>query len=212
MQDIKKVRYITVSRVAFELVATMPDAEIAVFVRTMLKCFKQLENGENIQYEKPENQALGIILEESMSELKNGYETYMQRVNANKSAKRRCITDNIADNITDTITDQSATNQRPTIEENRKDIEEKNNRNNRENAELFKQMNQDGFNMDVSSIVTVSRFINEYGKDAVLEAVKRCKERSVYTLAYMRKILENMAKKPNRQDDDDGLNKYIGWA
>lgn len=106
-----KVRYITLSRVAIELVSSLPDAENALFNKILFSLFKQLENGQKPDIPETENPILNIALREAAEELETGYKTYVQRINARKKE-----TDNQR-----SITDQSPINQRPTIEKNREE-------------------------------------------------------------------------------------------
>ena len=80
----------------------------------------------------------------------------------------------------------------------------------KENDEVFTQMESAGFKLNTSVMDKVSGFIADYGKEAVLRAINECNEHSALSLAYMRKVLENKGNKPKKEDD--GLNKYTGWA
>lgn len=80
-----------------------------------------------------------------------------------------------------------------------------------ENNEVFEIMEKAGFKLSTSVMDKVSGFIADYGKDAVIRAINECDEHSALSIAYMRKVLENKGAK-QKQKDDDGLEKYEGWA
>lgn len=80
-----------------------------------------------------------------------------------------------------------------------------------ENNEVFEVMEKAGFKLSTSVMDKVSGFIADYGKEAVMRAVNECDEHSALSIAYMRKVLENKGAK-QKQKDNDGLEKYEGWA
>lgn len=81
-----------------------------------------------------------------------------------------------------------------------------------ENDAVFEEMDRAGFKLNMNMMDKVSDFIATYGKEAVLRAVNECNDHSANNLAYMRKVLEGGKKPQKKPDDDDGLNKYEGWA
>ncbi len=78
------VRYLTISRIAFELITAMTAEDNMRFNKTLFSCFRQLENGEAIQYEETDNAIMNIALREAVSELENGFVTYKRRASGGK--------------------------------------------------------------------------------------------------------------------------------
>lgn len=95
-----KVRYLTISRIAIELVCSLPEKENAQFLKIMFSCFQQLENGDIPSLQETENPVLNIALREAIDELVTGYKNYLQKKNARKNSgeKRRSISDQSANN------------------------------------------------------------------------------------------------------------------
>jgi len=110
------VRYLTISRIAFELVTALSAEDNIRFNRILFSCFRQLESGETISYEETENAILNIALREAVAELETGFVTYMKRASGGKK-------DGATDDQRSTI-GQPEVNQSPT-----KDKKDKNNLN-----------------------------------------------------------------------------------
>ena len=114
----KKVRYLTVSRSAIEVVSKLSMEEKALFVDIHCSAFKQLEAGEPVTLPAVDG-VLSVILEDAIAELETGYSTYMKRVNArNKADQEPPETVNNQRLINDAINDPSMTDR---IEEKRKE-------------------------------------------------------------------------------------------
>ena len=79
-----KVRYLTISRVALELVEKLTDQENAQFNRIIFSCFQQLENGQDLTYPETDNAILNVALREAAAELETGYRNYIQKITAAK--------------------------------------------------------------------------------------------------------------------------------
>ena len=79
-----KVRYLTISRVAIELVEKLSDQENAQFNRIIFSCFQQLEDGQKITYPETDSPILNVALREATAELETGYKNYVQKINARK--------------------------------------------------------------------------------------------------------------------------------
>ena len=91
-----RVRYICVPVTSFELADALPEHEKAVFIEQVLQMFKTCEAGDDPVPDQTENRVLDIALEGAAREIKKGYDSYVQKQNARKTA------------------DQSANNQRST--------------------------------------------------------------------------------------------------
>lgn len=87
-----RVRYLTISRIAFEIVSKLSDADNAQFNRILYSCFEQLEQGKQPEYEDTESPLLNIALGEALSELQYGYITYTRRQNGGKHDHDQCST------------------------------------------------------------------------------------------------------------------------
>ena len=133
------VRYLTISRLALELVSAMSDSENALFNRLIFTCFTQLENGQKPDIPATENAVLNIAIREAVQELDSGYRTYCQRVNARKKDQR-------------SITDKSPIDQRSTID--RKDRRD-------ENREIYGTINSAG--IDDSQRTDIEHRLNDLG-------------------------------------------------
>jgi len=106
------MRYLTVSRVALELVCSMGAEENALFNRQLFSAFQQLEHEQKPEYKDTDNPILNIALREAFSELHRGYEIYDKRRSARQQKDQGPITDaSLIGN------DVSPTDHRPTAEE-----------------------------------------------------------------------------------------------
>lgn len=105
------VRYLTISRIAFELVTALSAEENLRFNRILFACFRQLESGSAISYEETENPILNIALREAVSELETGFYVYKKRASGGKAGAEgnQCLTNGIPED-----------NQRPTKDKNDK--------------------------------------------------------------------------------------------
>lgn len=111
----KKVRYLTVSRMAVEVVSKLTEQEKALFLDILYSAFKQIENGEPVTVPAVDG-VLSVILDEAISELETGFATYMKRVTARNKADQA---DNGNQEQPEPMTNQrseSLTNQRPIID------------------------------------------------------------------------------------------------
>lgn len=97
------VRYLTISRIAFEMVTALSAEDNIRFNRILFSCFRQLESGEAVNYEETENAILNIALREAVSELETGFVTYMKRASGGKKDEAK--------------NDQRSTNGQPMVEQ-----------------------------------------------------------------------------------------------
>ena len=81
----KKVRYLTVSRMAVEVVSKLSEHEKALFLDILYSAFKQIENGEPVTVPAVEG-VLSVILDDAIAELETGFSTYKKRMNARNKA------------------------------------------------------------------------------------------------------------------------------
>lgn len=81
----KKVRYLTVSRMAVEVVSKLSEHEKASFLDILYSAFKQIENGESVTVPAVEG-VLSVILDDAIAELETGFSTYKKRMNARNKA------------------------------------------------------------------------------------------------------------------------------
>lgn len=81
----KKVRYLTVSRMAVEVVSKLTEREKALFLDILYSAFKQIENGEPVTVPDVDG-VLSVILDEAIAELETGFSTYKKRMNARNKA------------------------------------------------------------------------------------------------------------------------------
>lgn len=126
----KKVRYLTVSRSAIEVVSKLSEQEKALFVDILCSAFKQIEAGEPVTVPAVDG-VLSVILDDAIAELETGFATYMKRVNARNKAETadqeppETVTNQRP--INDSINDPSPTDNRreeKRREEKRKESEE----------------------------------------------------------------------------------------
>ena len=120
MTRLKKVRYLTVSRMAVEVVSKLSPEEKALFLDILYSAFKQIENGEPVTVPEVDG-VLSVILDEAITELQSGFETYMKRVNARNKADQESEKESMTDQRP--INDTSMTDNRR--EENRKEKNKK---------------------------------------------------------------------------------------
>lgn len=114
----KKVRYLTVSRMAVEVVSKLTEKEKALFLDILYSAFKQIETGEPVTVPAVEG-VLSVILDEAIAELETGFATYMKRVTARNKADQAESADQeqpepVTDHrpVNDTINDPSPTDNR----------------------------------------------------------------------------------------------------
>ena len=81
----KKVRYLTVSRMAVEVVSKLTEHEKALFLDILYSAFKQIENGEPVTVPAVDG-VLSVILDDAIAELETGFSTYKKRMNARNKA------------------------------------------------------------------------------------------------------------------------------
>ena len=81
----KKVRYLTVSRMAVEIVSKLSEHEKALFLDILYSAFKQIENGEPVTIPTVDG-VLSVILDDAISELETGFSTYRKRMTARSKA------------------------------------------------------------------------------------------------------------------------------
>jgi len=79
-----RVRYLTISRLAFEMTTQLSPEDSSQFNKIIFSCFQQLENGEEMIIPETDSPFLNMALREAAGELETGYMNYMQKVNAKK--------------------------------------------------------------------------------------------------------------------------------
>ena len=105
----KKVRYLTVSRMAIAVVSKLTKDEKALFLDILYSAFKQIEAGEPVTI-PPVDGVMDEIIDEAIAELETGFATYMKRVNArNKADQERQEPVSDQRPINDSINDPSLT-------------------------------------------------------------------------------------------------------
>lgn len=150
----KKVRYLTVSRMAVEVVSKLTEQEKALFLDILYSAFKQIENGEPVTVPAVDG-VLSVILDEAISELETGFATYMKRVTARNKADQA---DNGNQEQPEPLTNQrseSLTNQRPIIDPSLID-----NRREEKRKEEKKKEESDGEGMQGGNRLTDEEMMN----------------------------------------------------
>ena len=126
----KKVRYLTVSRSAIEVVSKLSEHEKALFLDILCSAFKQIENGEPVTVPAVDG-VLSVILDDAIDELETGFATYKKRMTARNKADKADQADPADQEPPEpvnnqlSINDPSLTDNR--IEKNRKEKEKKKN-------------------------------------------------------------------------------------
>ena len=117
----KKVRYLTVSRMAVEVVSKLSEHEKALFLDILYSAFKQIENGEPVTIPDVDG-VLSVILDDAIAELETGFATYKKRMNARNKADKVDPADQEPEPETEPepVTDQRSIND-PSPIDNRKD-------------------------------------------------------------------------------------------
>lgn len=77
-----RVRYLTISRLAFEMTTQLSPEDSSQFNKIIFSCFQQLENGEEMIIPETDSPFLNMALREAAGELETGYRNYMQKVTA----------------------------------------------------------------------------------------------------------------------------------
>ena len=134
MTRLKKVRYLTVSRMAVEVVSKLTPEEKALFLDILYSAFKQIENGEPVTVPEVDG-VLSVILDEAITELQSGFETYMKRVNA------RNKTDQVSDQVSE---GESLTDQRPINDTSMTDNRREENRKEKNKKESSEESDGEG--------------------------------------------------------------------
>lgn len=108
-----RVRYITIPRMAVEIVCTQGTEAEAIYLEAIHDYFCALESGEEMpEMPEPQNRIVGIALKESAEEIRKGYKNYLQKIGARKKENQR------------STADEPPIDQRSTAERNRTDITE----------------------------------------------------------------------------------------
>lgn len=185
----KKVRYLTVSRSAIEVVSKLSEHEKALFLDILCSAFKQIENGEPVTVPAVDG-VLSVILDDAIDELETGFSTYKKRMNARNKADQADKADQVEPepepvNNQRSINDPSLTDNRK--EKNRKEKEKKKNDESdgegnggnrlptdKEQLELQAyQLKVWLQNMGIGVDEDILKAWNQYGFDAVRSAVHR---------------------------------------
>ena len=185
----KKVRYLTVSRSAIEVVSKLSEHEKALFLDILCSAFKQIENGEPVTVPAVDG-VLSVILDDAIDELETGFSTYKKRMNARNKADQADKADQVEPepepvNNQRSINDPSLTDNRK--EKNRKEKEKKKNDesdvegNGGNRLPTYKeQLELQAYqlkvwlqNMGIGVDEDILKAWNQYGFDAVRSAVHR---------------------------------------
>lgn len=121
----KKVRYLTVSRMAVEVVSKLTEHEKALFLDILYSAFKQIENGEPVIVPDVDG-VLSVILDDAIAELETGFATYKKRMNARNKADKSDPADQAEAEPEPAIDQRSINDPSPIdnrIEKNRKEKE-----------------------------------------------------------------------------------------
>lgn len=198
MKQPPKVRYITLSRVALGIIARCPPEDAALFIQIIYSCFQQLEEGQIPTYEETNNPMMDLALQEAVSEMQAGYETYQQRITARKSSTSSPVQSRSV------ITEPSAINHRSTIEENKKNIKEK--EENRESKEgnakgrEFTPLEEHMLRITLGTACiqpddSFWKLAKEAGYEATLSAIQQATEQKSRSLSFVVKLIEESMSK-----------------
>ena len=197
----KKVRYLTISRVALELVEKLSDQENAQFNRIIFSCFQQLENGQEMTYQETDNPFLNMALREAAAELITGYRNYCQRMNARKKAQAD-LADPDPDIVSLSAINQRSISDQPPTDNRREEkrIEEK------RSEETISERSPEGrslsetdtqsiqFNLDRAEIIPDSAFWTLAAKAGYLptfNAIRKAQAEGSHNLKYVMQILSD---------------------
>lgn len=203
MKKSTRVRYLTFSRVALEIVTKLSDEENGTFNRILFSCFQQLEQGMPPDYEPTDNALLNVALQEAVDELQEGYKNYMQRVTARKDAENQKQTADTSPIDRRYITDESPIDRRPTIEEKREEEKKREEIRGRVEGDArggaaFTEIEQVQLNSDVrlSGIQVDPQFwsvARKAGYQITHDALRRAREENSTSVKYVVKlIMESM--------------------
>ena len=196
MKKQSRVRYLTVARVAIEIVSNLTDTENAQFNRILFSCFKQLENGQPPEYELTDSPLLNVALKEAIGELQEGYETYMKRVTAAQRKADESETDQRS------INDTSETDQRPTIRKKEIEKEYKESESERLTSEGMQggrpfneleqaQLNAALNNAYISPDPQFWSFAKKAGYRITLDAIRKAAEIRTHEISYVVKLMRD---------------------
>ena len=185
----KKVRYLTVSRMAVEVVSKLTEHEKALFLDILYSAFKQIENGEPVTVPAVDG-VLSVILDDAIAELETGFATYKKRMNARNKGDQADKADQVEPEP-EPVTNQRSIND-PSPIDNRKEKKRKEKEKNRtdesdgegnggnrlptdkEQLELQAyQLKVWLQNMGIGIDEDILKAWNQYGFDAVRSAVHR---------------------------------------
>jgi hypothetical protein len=94
---------------AVEVVSKLTPDEKALFLDILYSAFKQIENGEPVTVPDVDG-VMSVILDEAITELQTGFDTYMKRVNARNKADQESEKESLTDHRP--INDTSMTDNR----------------------------------------------------------------------------------------------------
>ena len=194
MRKQSRVRYLTVARVAIEIVSNLTDSENAQFNRILFSCFKQLENGQPPEYEATDSPLLNVALKEAIGELQEGYETYMKRVTAAQKKPDEPETSQRP------INDTSETDQRPTIRKREKEEREKESERltseGMQGGRPFNELEQTQLNAALKNAYIYPdpqfwSFAEKAGYRITLEAIRKAAEIRTHEISYVVKLMRD---------------------
>ena len=203
MKKAARVRYLTFSRVALEIVTKLSDEENGSFNRILFSCFQQLEQGLQPEYEPTNNPLLNVALQEAVDELQEGYKNYMQRVTARKDAENQRQTADTSPIDRRYTADASPINHRSTIEEKREEEKKEEEKRGKVEGDArggtnFTPIEQEQLNLDVrsSGIQVDPQFwslARKAGYQITHNALRTAKEENSTSVKYVVKmIMESM--------------------
>lgn len=120
---LKKVRYLTVSRMAVEIVSKLTEQEKALFLDIIFSAFKQIENGEPVTIPEIDG-VLKVAIDETIAELEIGFKNYRQKMTAVEMALEKKRQKELKEMGVDPseIADTTPTKQRPIADTTPTDI------------------------------------------------------------------------------------------
>ena len=191
-----KVRYLTISRVAIELVEKLSDQENAQFNRIIFSCFQQLEDGQKITYPETDSPILNVALREATAELETGYKNYVQKINARKKTSADPESES-ADQRS--ISDQSAIDNRREEKRKDKNISEEIREEGMQGGRPFTDLEQLSINsaLNHAYISPDPQFwslAQKVGHRITIDSIRKAAELRSHSLSYVVKLMKDAAK------------------
>ena len=182
-----RVRYICVPVTSFELADALPEHEKAVFIEQVLQMFKTCEAGDDPVPDQTENRVLDIALEGAAREIKKGYDSYVQKQNARKTADQSA-------NDQRSIGDQPANGR----EKEEKDLLENDLSESSESSEMpirlsafeEKSIETELSHAGISPDNAFYTFARKAGYRITVDAIRRARDEKSRSLPYVVKLMQ----------------------